>query len=62
MSFMVEIGMALIGLWGIFVRPMLFQCVIEMGETLKCVIYRIIIRGRPSWIHHNYPPYSIYAS
>ncbi|CAL0310647.1 unnamed protein product [Lupinus luteus] len=62
MSFIVEIGIALIGLWGMCVRPMLFQSVIEMVEELKCAIYRIIVRGRPSWLHQNYPPYSIYAS
>ncbi|KAH1103786.1 hypothetical protein GYH30_037608 [Glycine max] len=53
MCLVTEMVMVVIGLWGVFLRPMMFQHAAEMGVVIGCTIYGLI-RERPSWILSNY--------
>jgi len=50
-----EIVMVVIGLWGVFLRPMMFQYAAEMGVVIGCAIYNLR-RERPSSILSNFLP------
>lgn len=42
-----EIIMAVVGLWGVYLRPLLMRYAGEMAEVMRHAMHRIV-RGRPS--------------
>ncbi|KAL2331463.1 hypothetical protein Fmac_019044 [Flemingia macrophylla] len=56
MCLVAEMMVAVIGLWGVFVRPLMFQYAAEMGVVMGGAIYRLMRPERPSSILSNYVP------
>ncbi|KAG2681969.1 hypothetical protein I3760_11G168300 [Carya illinoinensis] len=57
MSLGVEIAMAVVGLWAVYLRPMLMRYAGELTEVMGYAIFRIM-RGTPSFAFSAYLPYS----
>jgi hypothetical protein len=57
MSLGAEIVMAVVGLWAVFLRPMVMRYAAEMAEVMGYAIHRIM-RGTPSFAFSSYLPYS----
>lgn len=57
MSFGIEIAMAVMGLWALYLRPMVMRFAGEIAEVMGYAIYQIL-RGRPSFAFSTYLPYS----
>lgn len=57
MSLGVEIVMAVVGLWAVYLRPMLMRYGGEMAEVMGYALH-LIMRGRPSFTFSTYLPYS----
>lgn len=55
-----EIIMAVVGLWGVYLRPLLMRYAGEMAEVMGHAMHRIV-SGRPSsFVSSTYLPYSFY--
>ncbi|KAI8012226.1 hypothetical protein LOK49_LG06G00699 [Camellia lanceoleosa] len=54
---MMEIAMAMVGLWAVWLRPMMMRYAGEMMEVMGYAMYRIM-RGRPSFELSTYLPLS----
>ncbi|DAD49403.1 TPA_asm: hypothetical protein HUJ06_000165 [Nelumbo nucifera] len=48
---------AVVGLWGLFLRPLLMRYASEMAEVMGYAMHRLV-RGRPSFALSTYLPYS----
>lgn len=57
MSLGAELLLAVVGLWAVFLRPLLMRYAGEMVEVMGYAINRIM-RGRPSFALSTYLPYS----
>ncbi|KAE9592921.1 hypothetical protein Lalb_Chr19g0134311 [Lupinus albus] len=53
MGFGTEALIAVLGLWGVFVRPMMFRYVAEIVELMGHNIFQIIRGTRPSRVLPN---------
>jgi len=56
MSLGAELVIAFVGLWGVFMRPIMFQYALRMGEVMICTIHQII-REWNSLVLTNYISY-----
>lgn len=50
MGFGAEVVMALVGLWGLFLRPIMFRHATQMVEVMGYAILQIVRGRRPSWV------------
>jgi hypothetical protein len=57
MSLGVEIAVAVVGLWAVFLRPLIIRYAGEMMEVMGYALHGIL-RGRPSYSLSTYLPYS----
>jgi hypothetical protein len=57
MSLGAEIVMAVVGLWAVYLLPMVMRYAGEMAEVMGYAMHRIM-RGRPSFAFSTYLPYS----